>query len=139
MSILISGLMTLGWSLENQLMVCPLTLQLVAAVEVVMDMEIIRISTVIIGTTVSSVTTMVMVAMTAIMINAMVAMVDMEGGVAMAVDTLKEIAPIMGLALVILVKSVARQVTLQSTIGNVIRKIIGVRRNLLASHMDLMG
>jgi hypothetical protein len=63
----------------------------------------------------------------------------MEGVVAMAVDTLKEIAPIMGLTLVILVKFVARQVTLQSTVGNVIRKIVGVRRNLLAPHMDLMG
>jgi hypothetical protein len=73
-----------------------------------------QVSTVIVGTTVSSVTTIVMAAMTTIMINAMVAMVDMEGAVAMAVDTLKEIAPIMGLALVILVKSVARQVTLQS-------------------------
>jgi hypothetical protein len=105
---------------------------------VVVDVEIIRISTVIVGMTMSCVTTMVMVAMIAIMINTVVA-VDMEGAMAIAVDTLKATAPIMGLALVMLVKSVERQVTLQSTVGNVIRKIIGVRRNLLAPPMDLMG
>jgi hypothetical protein len=103
--------MRLGWSLENQLMVRPLTLQLVAAVEVVVDVEIIRISIVIVGTNMSNVTTMV--AMTATMINAIVVVVDMEGAVAMAVETPKEIALIMGLALVKLVKYVARWVILQ--------------------------
>jgi hypothetical protein len=105
--------MRLGWSLENQLMVRPLTLQLVAAGEVVVDVEIIRISTVIVGMNMSSVTTMVMVAMIAIMINTMVVMVDMEGAVAMAVETPKEITLIMGLVLMKLVKSAARWVTLQ--------------------------
>jgi hypothetical protein len=104
--------MRLGWSLENQLMVRPLTLQLVVAVEVVVDVEIIKISTVIVGTNMSSVTTMVMVAMTAIMINTMVVVVDMEGAIAMAVKTPKEIALIMGLALMKLVKYVARWVIL---------------------------
>jgi hypothetical protein len=85
----------------------------VAAVEVVVDVEIIRISTVIVGTNMSSATTMVMVAMIAIMINAMVVVVDMEGAVAMAVDILKAIALIMDLVLVKLVKSVARWVILQ--------------------------
>jgi hypothetical protein len=56
---------------------------------------------------------MVMVAMTATMINAIVVVVDMEGAVAMAVETPKEIALIMGLALVKPVKSVARWVILQ--------------------------
>jgi hypothetical protein len=131
--------MRLGWSLVNQLIVRPLTLQLVAAVEVVVDVEIIRISIVIVGTNMSNVKTTVMVAMTAIMINAMVAVLDMEGGMVMAVETPKEIALIMGLALVKLVKSVARWAILQYTVGNVIRKIIGVRKNLPAPPMDPMG
>jgi hypothetical protein len=55
----------------------------VAAVEVAVDVETIKISTVIIDTNMSSAITMDMVAMTAtIMITAMVAVVDIVGVVA---------------------------------------------------------
>jgi hypothetical protein len=84
-----------------------------AAVEVSIDEETIKISIVIVGTNMSSTITVVVVAMTAtIMTNAIVVVADMVVVVAMAAETLKEIVPNMYLEPMILVRYVSRWVTL---------------------------
>jgi hypothetical protein len=84
-----------------------------AAVEVSIDEETIKISIVIVGTNMSSAITVVMVAMTAtIMTNAIVVVADMVVVVAMTAETLKEIVPNMYLEPMILVIYVSRWVTL---------------------------
>jgi hypothetical protein len=84
----------------------------VVVVEVAVDVEIIKSSIVDIRMS-SSATTMEMAAIiAATMINAMVAVVDIVGAVAMAAETLKEIVLIMDLEPVRFVKYASRRATL---------------------------
>jgi hypothetical protein len=78
----------------------------VAVVEVVVDVETIRISTMIIGMSMISVVVMAMAAMIVRTIE--VALADMVVAVAMAADTLREIVRIMTAVPMKLVRYVAR-------------------------------